>query len=110
MVERILNDFKKNPPKFIVDTHKIHYPWDRPPLELWPRTKRGFISPDKASIERYDNVYIRYLKEEIGEDEAQRYEAMRPLREYVMQNYRIVPRNFGQHVLFERKTSNDKAD
>jgi len=110
VVERILNDFKKNPPKFIVDTHKIHYPWDRPPLELWPRTKRGFISPDKASIERYDNVYIRYLKEEIGEDEAQRYEAMRPLREYVMQNYRIVPRNFGQHVLFERKTSNDKAD
>ena len=32
--------------------------------------------------------------------EAERYEAMKPFRDFVMNNYRIV-KTYGQHVLFE---------
>jgi hypothetical protein len=35
-------------------------------------------------------------------DEAERYEAMKPLRDFVMKNYRIAGQ-YGIHVLFERK-------
>jgi len=40
-VQEILKAFEKNPPKFIVDTRKIHFPWTRPALELWPNVKNG---------------------------------------------------------------------
>jgi 4-amino-4-deoxy-L-arabinose transferase-like glycosyltransferase len=40
-VQEILKAFEKNPPKFIVDTRKIHFPWTRPALELWPNIKNG---------------------------------------------------------------------
>jgi hypothetical protein len=36
-------------------------------------------------------------------DEALRYEAMKPLRQYVMKNYKFVAQQFGQNLLFERK-------
>jgi len=35
-------------------------------------------------------------------DEAKRFRAMKPFREFVMKNYQIV-RAFGQHVLFQHK-------
>ena len=35
-----------------------------------------------------------------GEDEALRYEAIKPLRDFVMTNYHVV-KIFGDHVLFE---------
>lgn len=35
-VQEILHAFDKNPPRFIVDTRKVHFPLTRPPLELWP--------------------------------------------------------------------------
>ena len=38
----------------------------------------------------------------VGSDEALRYEAMRPLRAYVMKNYQIVSES-DQEVLFRRK-------
>ncbi len=41
-IEEILNSFKGNPPKFIVDSRKNHFPWDRPPLELWPSIQNGY--------------------------------------------------------------------
>ncbi len=41
-VEEILNAFKQKPPKFIVDSRKQHFPWDRPPLELWPSLSNGY--------------------------------------------------------------------
>ena len=42
-VREIVAAFEKNPPKFIVDTGKRHFPWTVPPLELWPnrRTRRN---------------------------------------------------------------------
>jgi len=124
-IEKMVSTFEKDPPKFIVDTHKIHFPWDRPPLELWPIVRKGFIGmketgflpANKQIIDRYDARYSEILHEQIEADEALRYEAMQPLREFVMNNYQIAERSqyvrtrdsrllhrmFGENVLFVRK-------
>jgi hypothetical protein len=101
-VSEILEAFEKEPPKFIVDTHKRHFPWDRPPLELWPRTQKGFLPSVPQIVSQYDQMYANMLREQIEPAEAFRYEAMKPFREYVMQNYKIV-QPFGANVLFQRK-------
>ncbi len=101
-IDEILDAFKKEPPKFIVDSRKDHFPWDRPPLELWPRTQKGFLPAVPQIVSQYDALYSKDLREKIEPDEALRYEAMKPFREFVMKNYKIV-RPFGTHVLFQRK-------
>ena len=101
-IDEILNAFKKEPPKFIVDSRKSHFPWDRPPLELWPQTSNGFLPANEQIVKQYDEAYSKLLREKIEPDEALRYEAMKPFREYVMKNYKIVQK-FGELVLFERK-------
>jgi hypothetical protein len=125
-IEAIINAFENDPPKFIVDTHKLHFPWDRPPLELWPTTPKGLVPNDEATVARFDMMYSKLLSEKINlaqkriyeqltrwdinrlmdmadTDEALRYEAMKPFRQYVMNNYKIVAQPFGQNLLFERK-------
>jgi len=102
-VDDILGSFEKEPPKFIVDSRKDHFPWDRPPLELWPRTQKGFLPANEQVISQYDAMYAKMLREQIEPDEALRYEAMKPFREFVMKNYKIVQRPFGTNVLFQRK-------
>ncbi|HIJ52679.1 MAG TPA: hypothetical protein HPP66_05935 [Planctomycetes bacterium] len=124
-IEAMVSTFQKEPPKFIVDTHKLHFPWNRPPLELWPilpkgfmgMKEAGFLPANKLIIDRYDAAYSELLREKIEPDEALRFEAMKPLREFVMNNYRIAElsqyvrtrdgrmanRMFGENVLFERK-------
>lgn len=101
-VQEILTAFDKRPPKFIVDSRKVHFPGNRPPLELWPSIEKQFLPPEKKVMDEYDAAYSKLLREKIGPDEALRYEVMRPFREYVMSNYRIVNR-FDEHVLFVRK-------
>ncbi|MHC4437284.1 MAG: ArnT family glycosyltransferase [Planctomycetota bacterium] len=135
-IDEILNSFKDKPPMFIVDSRKNHFPWDRPPLELWPSiqnglrlisnppadrkqllyallrtldlqqedlTSDGFLRSDRPDgISRYDAAFAKALRARIEPAEAQRYEVMKPFRDYVMNNYKIV-RIFGQHVLFQRK-------
>ena len=101
-VTEILDAFKKEPPKFIVDTRKRHFPWDRPPLELWPQTQKGFLPSVPQIVTQYDQMYAKMLREQIEPAEALRYEAMKPFREYVMQNYKIV-QPFGVNILFQRK-------
>jgi hypothetical protein len=109
-VAEILEAFEKEPPKFIVDTRKSHFPWDRPPLELWPIVPPGFAGLEKPQflpldekiIAAYDRFHSRKLYD-IEPAEALRYEAMKPFREYVMNNYRVVQQPFGTHILFQRK-------
>jgi len=134
-VQEILQAFEKNPPKFIVDTRKIHFPWTRPPLELWPNvtnglnllasqprdreqlwllllrtfdvrpndlTKEGFLRPEDDVVRRYDAAFAKALRERIEPAEALRYDAMQPLRRYVMKNYNIV-NDIGGQTLFQRK-------
>ncbi len=110
IVTGLIAEFEQEQPKFIVDSRKRHVPMDRPPHELWPIApkgfmevkKAGFLPLDKGVIAAYDKWWSNELRKRFGEDEALRYEAMQPFREFVMKNYRIV-QPFGQHVLFERK-------
>jgi hypothetical protein len=57
----------------------------------------------------YDREWARFLAERFGEDEAERFRILAPLREFVMTNYRIVS-TFGNHVLFELKDSPADAE
>jgi hypothetical protein len=137
-VNEIVAAFEKHPPKFIVDSYKMHFPFNRPPLELWPSiqngfrllqylnalpadqskweqlvlqtcgvqrddlAKGGFIRADKLDAPgRYDAAYEKVLGMK-WPDEAQRFEAMKPLRDYLMQHYRLV-NVFDPHALFQRK-------
>lgn len=103
-VKSLLSEFAKNPPKFIVDTRKREFPWNVPPLELWPQfqgSQKGFLSTDPAQIKQFEKMYSGFLAEKASPEEAKRFEMMKPLRDYVMQNYKIAG-VFGVHVLFER--------
>jgi len=108
LVAQLLDEFQQQMPKFIVDSRKRHVPTDRPPYELWPIVPKGFMGAekprflplDKNTIEAYDRDWSKMLRERFDEDEALRYEALKPLREFVMKNYKIV-QLFGEHVLFE---------
>jgi hypothetical protein len=95
-VDEILGGFEKNPPKFIVDTRKDHFPWDRPYLELWPITsftgqnRVAFLPLNADVTAAYDKSWIAALRKNWGDDEAARYEALAPLRKYIMDNYRVA--------------------
>ena len=111
-VAQLLTEFNREKPKFIVDTRKRHIPTERPPYELWPIAPKGFMGAEKPwfltldenVIAAYDKQWAEMLRTKFDQDEALRYEALKPLREFVMKNYKIV-RLFGQQVLFELKNS-----
>ena len=110
MVVELLTEFERQRPRFIVDSRKRHVPMDRPPYELWPIAPKGFMRTQKAGflplddkvIAAYDKWWAQSLRKNFDEDEALRYEALKPFREFVMKNYKIVG-TFGQHVLFQLK-------
>ncbi len=101
-VNEILDDFKKEKPLFVVDTHNRHFPWDRPPLELWPSTQKGILPNDPILIKQYEQQYGQMLSEKVSPDEAQRFEVMKAFRDFMMSNYRPV-KSFGEMVVFELK-------
>lgn len=134
-VHNRIKEFKQRPPKFFVDSRKIHFPNDRPPLELWPhryakdKPRGGEPIPNNPNfIAQYDMLYKKLLAEKFDPrqkeynrllgtmgwaiyrpwdkampDEAERYEMMKPLRDFVMSRYKIINRReFGSHVVFER--------
>ena len=123
-IDEILNSFKDKPPKFIVDSRKIHFPWNRPPLELWPMVryqgmdKQVFLPLDPKAVENYDKAWSEMLRRGSGgADEAERYKVMAPFRQFIRENYEIAePRQygftpdgrmmhmkFGEHVVFKLK-------
>lgn len=110
MITGLLDSFKKDMPKFIVDSRKNHIPLDRPPHELWPQLpkgvmgmkKAGFLPNDKKIVAAFEKGYGRMLKERFGEDEALRFAAVKLFRDFIMKNYRIA-QAVGPHVIFERK-------
>jgi hypothetical protein len=115
-VEEIIGGFRKEPPKFIVDSRKREFPWDRPPLELWPENLWSVKidqAQDDVIIKLFDEEYEKFLKNNKnygGEEESLRYKAMAPLRRYMMRYYKVVGK-FGSgdtyHVLFVRKSTSD---
>jgi hypothetical protein len=106
-IDELLTAFEKEPPRFIVDTYKRHFPWDRPPLELWPVIQNQIAQESGARPADSEIVYAQWLRSHFGEDEAQRYEAMRPFRIYVMKNYSLV-RPFGDMLLFRLRDDSAK--
>ncbi len=109
-IQGIVLELEQNPPKFIVDSRKRHFPFDRPPLELWPMVpakvfgnkKPRLLRNNPAEVKAFDKFWKNILETQVEPDEAKRYEAMKPLRDFVMNNYRVV-KPFGSHVLFEKK-------
>ena len=123
-IDEILNSFKDKPPKFIVDSRKSHFPWNRPPLELWPMVRyegmetQAFLPLDPKAIENYDKAWSEKLSRGPGgADEAERYKVMAPFRQFIRENYEIAePRQyvftpdgrmmhmrFGEHIVFKLK-------
>jgi hypothetical protein len=108
-INQLVRQMKGNPPKFIVDTRKIHFPNDRPPLELWPIVPQKMFGNEKPrplhnipqEVAAYDAAWKQYLAK-IDPDEALRYDVMKPFRDFVMNNYRIAGQ-YGDHVVLERK-------
>ncbi|MHC4551225.1 MAG: glycosyltransferase family 39 protein [Planctomycetota bacterium] len=110
-INRIVKGFEENPPKFIVDTRKRHFPNDRPPLELWPMVPPNMfgnkrtrpLNNNPQEIAAFDGACKKFLETKIEPDEAKRYEAMKPFRDFVMTRYKIVNRKeFGSRAVFER--------
>jgi len=110
-IDDLLKAFEARRPKFIVDSRKRHIPIERPPYELWPILPKGLLGAKKqqflpadndALVETYDKAWAQMLRQQFDEAEAQRYEILKPFRQFVMKHYRIV-NMFGPHVLFELK-------
>lgn len=107
-IEALVNTMKQSPPKFIVDSRKRHFPNDRPPLELWPTVppktfgneNARFLKNNPQEVAAFNTIWSRFLESNINPDEAKRYNAMEPFRDFVMTNYRIVAQ-YGNLVLFE---------
>lgn len=123
-IEFLVKELSQRPPKFIVDAQKQHYPfYTHMNFDLWPRVpgKKEFVPPQMAGewseplnqvVE--DFTYQRLTDparaggpleadkaRELAREEKARHEAMRPLREFVMQNY--TPLDFGAMVAFQYK-------
>ena len=103
--QQTIETLSARPPVFIVDSRKREFPYDRPPLELWPQIPdKGFIPRDPKAVAQYEKGYRTAIEKAFGDTEAQRFDAMAPLRSFVMQNYDIVQRpEFGEHVVFRRR-------
>jgi hypothetical protein len=107
-VDAIVKQMEDTPPKFIVDSRKRHFPNDRPPLELWPivppqmsgNEQSRFLKNIPQEVAAFDTTWSNILESQIEPEEAKRYEAMKPFRDFVMNHYRIV-RQYGNHILFE---------
>ena len=108
MVADLLSYFRKEMPKFIVDTHNKHFPYDgRPPLELWPILQQHILNMEKIQSADPDKAYAEWLAKSAWADEAGRYEAMKQFRDFVMQNYGF-DQAFGGFIVFKLNQSTVK--
>ena len=95
---QIVADMQKNgPPAFIIDTKKRHFPWNKPPLELWISTNNGLIPNNADVIKNIESQYYNIIAEKIDTEEANRFNAMKPLRDYIIQNY--VPAEANDYII-----------
>jgi hypothetical protein len=123
IVDELLTEFKREMPKFIVDTRKRHIPVERPPYELWPiiRYQGGqremFLSTDEDAVAAYEKNWAEILKNNFDQDEAERFNTLAPFRKFIRENYEIAEMQqykyspdgrlghplFGQEILFSLK-------
>lgn len=112
-IRTLVSRFEADPPRFIVDSRKQHFPFDgRPPLELWPivpanmfgNAQPRLLGNDPREIEVFERTWSQMLTQRFGQDEAERFDAMKPFRDFVMTHYRLV-RQFGIHMLYEYRST-----
>jgi len=131
----LVASFEREKPVFLVDTRKRDTPHTYPPLEFWPFVpEMGFLPNQPSVVHDYETFWSRWLLDniteiesgtktperarELAEDEANRFGAMKVIRDYVMANYDVVMSDryttdaryrmvgpFATHVLFIRKPS-----
>ena len=110
VIDGLLGDFRKEMPKYIVDSRKRHLPLDRPQLELWPilgyssQGQPQFLPPDPNSVAEFEKQWGTMLQKRFGEGEAKRFEVIGNFRKFVRENYDIV-QVFGDHVVFKLNSS-----
>ncbi len=123
IVDELLTEFKQEMPKFIVDTRKRHIPTERPPYELWPIVRwRGaeretFLAPEENAVAAFEKSWAEMLRKSFGDEEAERFNILAPLRKFVRENYEIAAMKqygfdpsgrlghalFGAEILFKLK-------
>ena len=73
IVEKVVEELKADPPKYIVDSQKIHFPYYRHPVfDLWPSWEdrsRGRVHMRVTPSQRYD------LTKAFSADEVKRYQS-----------------------------------
>lgn len=109
LMDDLLTAFNKKQPKFFVDSRKYEFPYDRPPLPLWPTMMKSrgdfqLMQGNDEQVAQFDDSYTKSLAEQFKDGEAERYTAMKPLRDFIRHNYRVVGK-FGQFVVFELKNA-----
>lgn len=142
-VSKLVEELKADPPRYIVDSQKIHFPdCEHPTFDLWPcwrdRANKQLhlrIFPSQGynykqmfklnELEKFTPLIMVMTENwtkavlvnpnhdggplseekaaERGKIERERHEAMMPLRQFVMQNYKPCPKQIPGFVLFERK-------
>ena len=131
-IDNYVEELSKNPPLFIVDSQKMHYPyyehpvydlWMTVPLDIGRNPKRNILQK-KAEIQAFEKQYYTQVKkycialttqekraggplskekaEELAELEVERHKKMEPLRDFVMKNYQPYKR-FATMVVYKRK-------
>jgi 4-amino-4-deoxy-L-arabinose transferase-like glycosyltransferase len=106
-MNNLLVAFNKKKPVFIVDSRKNEFPNDRLPLPLWPTEIKSdgdfqLVQGTDEQIAQYDESYAQALSKQFKDGEGDRYRAMKPMRDFIRHNYKIVNK-YGQFVLFELK-------
>ncbi len=128
----IVRDLSKSKPLFIVDSQKMHYPYnDHPVYDLWPtlppglgrETDRKFLT-SSADLKYYNANYYKIIKnacislttrkdriggpasaekaEELAELEVERHKTLEPLRDFIVKNYYPFKR-FNNMVILKRR-------
>ena len=63
--------------------------------------KVHYLKKEEATL--FDAGYMDFLGRSVDHDEALRYQAMKPFRDFVMTYYKpVIRREFGVHGLYER--------
>jgi hypothetical protein len=109
-IKNLLAELKADKPKYIVDSRKRHFPSNRPPLELWPISQQQIVKQFYPQTLNPDEAYAGWLSDTFDSDEAGRFMAMKPFREFVMKNYDVVQVLFTPHILFKLKDSAAKQE
>lgn len=116
VIDNLLTSFKKEMPKYIVDSRKQHLPLDRFKFELWPIVPKGFMGlqqmqflPDNPTIiAEFEKQWTELTRKRFGEAEAKRFEIMGKFRNFIRINYERE-KTFGGEVVFKLKNAQENA-